>query len=224
MNTVKHEHTKKLYLFVRFVVRTKNCVYFFQTKSWICDIRVMQNQTDVNYVSVSILYREFRPDNHYNLHTLYLYCVIIVIFINLVLSGFGMLHTLYLYCVRFNCCDICKSGRFRIWNMDNFDSSEKLLPHPGFVYTAKFHPRLDSVIATGGYDQVIRVWDVSGTEPHGVVSSLNFEITQGLRKEIFIIRDSNILPVLLWVDDFYEKVGKNIRIKKRFLIPLKKII
>lgn len=41
--------------------------------------------------------------------------------------------------------------------------SEQLLPHPAFVYTAQFHPRVPSVIVTGGYDQVIRVW---GTSPN----------------------------------------------------------
>ncbi|XP_067677966.1 jouberin-like [Haliotis asinina] len=59
-------------------------------------------------------------------------------------------------------------GTARVWDLKNFGgSSDKLLPHPAFVYTAQFHPRVDNIVVTGGYDQVLRVWDVSGDEPHG---------------------------------------------------------
>lgn len=58
----------------------------------------------------------------------------------------------------------------RVWNLEKFgDASEKLLPHPAFVYTASFHPRIDTLIITGGYDEVIRVWDIQGDDPHGEV-------------------------------------------------------
>ena len=36
----------------------------------------------------------------------------------------------------------------------------KLMPHPAFVYTAQFHPRVNKVVATGGYDKTIRVWSL----------------------------------------------------------------
>ncbi|XP_041358926.1 jouberin-like [Gigantopelta aegis] len=59
-------------------------------------------------------------------------------------------------------------GTARMWNVDDIgDKSDRLLPHPGFVYCAQFHPRVSSIVVTGGYDQVIRVWDISGEDTHG---------------------------------------------------------
>ncbi|XP_071116994.1 jouberin-like [Haliotis cracherodii] len=59
-------------------------------------------------------------------------------------------------------------GTARVWDLKNFGgSSNKLLPHPAFVYSAQFHPRVDNIVVTGGYDQVLRVWDIHGDEPHG---------------------------------------------------------
>lgn len=36
----------------------------------------------------------------------------------------------------------------------------KILPHPSFVYTAKFVPNSLDKIVTGGYDKVIRIWSI----------------------------------------------------------------
>ena len=36
----------------------------------------------------------------------------------------------------------------------------KLLPHPNFLYTAKFHPNSNEIVCTAGYDKVIRVWSI----------------------------------------------------------------
>lgn len=37
----------------------------------------------------------------------------------------------------------------------------KILPHPNFLYTAKFHPNSSDVIVTSGYDKVLRVWTIT---------------------------------------------------------------
>lgn len=47
--------------------------------------------------------------------------------------------------------------------------SYKILPHPTFVYTAKFHPISEDTICTAGYDKVIRVWSIAKLGQYGVL-------------------------------------------------------
>ncbi|XP_077632177.1 jouberin isoform X2 [Crocuta crocuta] len=52
-------------------------------------------------------------------------------------------------------------GTARIWkNEVNNTNTFRVLPHPSFVYTAKFHPAAKELVVTGCYDSVIRVWKV----------------------------------------------------------------
>jgi jouberin len=34
------------------------------------------------------------------------------------------------------------------------------LPHPTFIYSAKFHPNSEDIVCTSCYDKVIRVWTI----------------------------------------------------------------
>ncbi|KAF6112618.1 Abelson helper integration site 1 [Phyllostomus discolor] len=52
-------------------------------------------------------------------------------------------------------------GTARIWkNEINNTNTFRVLPHPCFVYTAKFHPAVKELVVTGCYDSVIRIWKV----------------------------------------------------------------
>ncbi|XP_045150448.1 jouberin isoform X2 [Echinops telfairi] len=56
-------------------------------------------------------------------------------------------------------------GTARIWkNEINNTSTFRVLPHPSFVYTAKFHPAVKELVVTGCYDSVIRIWKVDTRE------------------------------------------------------------
>ena len=48
----------------------------------------------------------------------------------------------------------------KVWNIEK-PNKPVILPHPKFVYTAKFHPLDNNYIFTAGYDGIIRVWDLS---------------------------------------------------------------
>ncbi|XP_065589377.1 jouberin isoform X3 [Cyrtonyx montezumae] len=59
-------------------------------------------------------------------------------------------------------------GTVRMWKIETqVASAVKVFPHPSFVYTAKYHPVADSLVVTGCYDAVIRVWNASVKEIHG---------------------------------------------------------
>ncbi|XP_023605986.1 jouberin isoform X1 [Myotis lucifugus] len=61
-------------------------------------------------------------------------------------------------------------GTARIWkNEINNTNTLKLLPHPCFVYTAKFHPAAKELVVTGCYDAVVRIWKVDMKEDPAIL-------------------------------------------------------
>ncbi|OQV18569.1 Jouberin [Hypsibius exemplaris] len=54
----------------------------------------------------------------------------------------------------------CADGTVKVWSLVD-TLREKVvasLPHPGFVYCARFHPKRQQVVATGCYDGIVRIW------------------------------------------------------------------
>ncbi|XP_058422206.1 jouberin isoform X4 [Diceros bicornis minor] len=61
-------------------------------------------------------------------------------------------------------------GTARIWkNEINNTNTFRVLPHPSFVYTAKFHPAVKELVVTGCYDSVIRIWKVDMREDAAIL-------------------------------------------------------
>ncbi|NWX65530.1 AHI1 protein, partial [Promerops cafer] len=59
-------------------------------------------------------------------------------------------------------------GTVRMWKIEmKAASAVRVFPHPSFVYTAKYHPVADSLVVTGCYDSVIRIWNANVKEIHG---------------------------------------------------------
>ncbi|XP_062896500.1 jouberin isoform X1 [Mobula hypostoma] len=59
-------------------------------------------------------------------------------------------------------------GTVRVWNTETYQNpAEKMLPHPSFIYTAKYHPLAQYLVVTGGYDCIIRVWNINVNEMNG---------------------------------------------------------
>jgi len=72
---------------------------------------------------------------------------------------------LYEFCL---CVCVCPA---RVWKTDKTSNVlAKMLPHPSFVYTAKFHRTVEKIVVTGGYDRLIRVWSLQTDELHALVS------------------------------------------------------
>jgi len=51
-------------------------------------------------------------------------------------------------------------GTAQVWSMTNTEEPAYTLSHPAYVYTAKFHPVVQHVVATAGFDKIIRVWSI----------------------------------------------------------------
>uniref|UniRef100_A0A8C6V505 Abelson helper integration site 1 n=1 Tax=Neogobius melanostomus TaxID=47308 RepID=A0A8C6V505_9GOBI len=59
-------------------------------------------------------------------------------------------------------------GTVREWDIERLSSNaQKVLPHPSFVYSAQYHPSAQSLVVTGGYDSVVRVWRLDVEDVNG---------------------------------------------------------
>ncbi|KAM3594578.1 uncharacterized protein V6R79_010038 [Siganus canaliculatus] len=59
-------------------------------------------------------------------------------------------------------------GTVREWNTERFlGAAQKVLPHPTFVYCAQYHPTAQSLVVTGAYDALLRVWRLDVDDVNG---------------------------------------------------------
>ncbi|KAM9466241.1 jouberin [Clarias gariepinus] len=89
-----------------------------------------------------------------------------------VLASFnGHLSIVYDLCwSRDDACLLSASsdGTVRVWNVERLQGlAQKILPHPSFVYTAQYHPQAQSLVVTGGYDGLLRVWNLDVRDVNG---------------------------------------------------------
>ncbi|XP_023336515.1 jouberin [Eurytemora carolleeae] len=52
-------------------------------------------------------------------------------------------------------------GRVSVWNTDTWELIHKL-DHPSYIYSAGFYPKNSDIIATAGFDRVVRLWKKEG--------------------------------------------------------------
>jgi len=61
---------------------------------------------------------------------------------------------------------------YRVWNVDAMAHSAcKVLPHPSFVYCAKYHTDIKKFVVTGGFDRLVRIWNLEseGSTAHVIL-------------------------------------------------------
>ncbi|XP_034419269.1 jouberin [Cyclopterus lumpus] len=96
-------------------------------------------------------------------------------------------------------------GTVREWNVERLQAAaQKVLPHPSFVYCARYRPAAQNLVVTGGFDALVRVWrldvdDVNGQllqefEGHGsFINSICFD-SEGRR----MFSADNAGLILVW--------------------------
>lgn len=57
---------------------------------------------------------------------------------------------------------------FREWNVEKLlGTAQKVLPHPSFVYCARYHPSAQNLVVTGSFDFLVRVWRLDVSDVNG---------------------------------------------------------
>uniref|UniRef100_A0A3P9LUG3 Abelson helper integration site 1 n=1 Tax=Oryzias latipes TaxID=8090 RepID=A0A3P9LUG3_ORYLA len=59
-------------------------------------------------------------------------------------------------------------GTVRCWNVEKLlGTAQKVLPHPSFVYCARYHPSAQNLVVTGSFDFLVRVWRLDVSDVNG---------------------------------------------------------
>ncbi|XP_069567712.1 jouberin isoform X1 [Brachyistius frenatus] len=59
-------------------------------------------------------------------------------------------------------------GTVREWNVERLQgTAQKVLPHPSFVYSARYHPSAQNLVVSAGFDSLVRVWKLDVADVNG---------------------------------------------------------
>ncbi|XP_077477172.1 jouberin [Stigmatopora argus] len=65
---------------------------------------------------------------------------------------------------------VSSDGTVREWDVEQFlPTARKVLPHPSFVYSARYHPAAEHLVVSGGYDRVVRAWRLDVDDFNGLL-------------------------------------------------------
>nr|CAD7263043.1 unnamed protein product [Timema shepardi] len=94
-----------------------------------------------------------------------------------------------------------------VWDMEAKNRRpSQMLPHPSFVYCAHFHPKTNSVLATGCFDHVVRLWSRAGrNKPYELFQELEghvgFVNSLCFNKQGKLISGDSLGRILIWVPE-----------------------
>nr|XP_039271437.1 jouberin-like isoform X1 [Styela clava]XP_039271438.1 jouberin-like isoform X1 [Styela clava] len=106
-------------------------------------------------------------------------------------------------------------GTAQVWDMDRREKPVHTLPHPCYVYSASYHPTAQYLIATGGYDTTLRVWNIASVASQltqeldghkAIVNSIIFDQT-GLN--MYSADGSGV--IICWNSPAQEKAKKSVK-------------
>ncbi|XP_033209980.1 jouberin-like isoform X2 [Belonocnema kinseyi] len=126
----------------------------------------------------------------------------------------------------------------RLWDVhEKIIQHIQLLPHPSYVYCGKFDPANSSIVVTGCYDHVARVWAThQNSETYELLQEL--EVHGGFVNSICFQKDGSLLTadsvgvIVLWIIKKNRRnpinkewqIAKKIRIKDIQGVPINTIV
>lgn len=126
----------------------------------------------------------------------------------------------------------------RLWDVsEKIVQHIQLLPHPSYVYCGKFDPANSSIVITGCYDHIARVWAMNkNSETYELVQEL--EVHEGFVNSICFQKDGSLLTadsvgvIILWIIKKNRKgpmkkewqVGKKIKLPEIEATPINTIV
>ena len=73
----------------------------------------------------------------------------------------------------------CEDGSVQVWDMRKpHEPLRRFTAHAGLVLVLQFHPSQRGVLATGGRDRVVKIWDLENTTTATNFGSSNMKINQ----------------------------------------------
>jgi jouberin len=128
-----------------------------------------------------------------------------------------------------------------IWNNVKEYQSSIMLPHPCFVYSARFHPIDFGLVFTGAYDGLIRLWSIrqslesTAIEPqlvqeidclYGHILTMNWKIDQGMfslfaggsKGDIVILKQKELHFENNWI------IASRLKLKELANLPINNVV